>query len=138
MDLTKTVVWLLLTLVLGVVLFLTLPDLELGVEVVGPSEEQWRLLEGLASIYVCVALYCAVAGELTGNVSQVDRLWSVIPAVYALYAAHFTAASSARVNLMAALVCVWAVRLTYNFGRRGGYSSWLPWRGEEDYRWEVP
>jgi len=28
------------------------------------------------------------------------------------------------------------VRLTYNFGRKGGY-SWKFWDGEEDYRWEI-
>ena len=37
---------------------------------------------------------------------------------------------------MAFLVSIWAVRLTYNFARRGGY-SWKIWTGEEDYRWAI-
>tara|TARA_B110001450_G_C17466537_1_gene418443 strand:- start:122 stop:781 length:660 start_codon:yes stop_codon:yes gene_type:complete len=37
---------------------------------------------------------------------------------------------------MAFLVSIWAVRLTYNFARRGGY-SWKIWTGEEDYRWSI-
>ena len=38
--------------------------------------------------------------------------------------------------LMSCLVTVWAIRLTFNFARRGGY-SWKFWAGEEDYRWEI-
>ena len=38
--------------------------------------------------------------------------------------------------LMAVLVSVWGLRLTYNFSRRGGYSIRF-WTGEEDYRWAV-
>jgi steroid 5-alpha reductase family enzyme len=37
---------------------------------------------------------------------------------------------------MAVLVTIWGIRLTINFGRRGGY-GWPIWRGEEDYRWGV-
>ncbi|MBP6625074.1 MAG: DUF1295 domain-containing protein, partial [Chitinophagaceae bacterium] len=33
-------------------------------------------------------------------------------------------------------VTLWGIRLTYNFSRRGGY-HWIPWKGHEDYRWEV-
>jgi steroid 5-alpha reductase family enzyme len=38
--------------------------------------------------------------------------------------------------MMAILVTIWAARLTYNFGRRGGYSLKF-WEGEEDYRWSI-
>ena len=41
-----------------------------------------------------------------------------------------------RIVLMAVLVTLWGLRLTYNFARRGGY-SWKFWSGEEDYRWSV-
>jgi steroid 5-alpha reductase family enzyme len=41
-----------------------------------------------------------------------------------------------RIVLMALLVSVWGLRLTYNFSRRGGYSIRF-WTGEEDYRWAV-
>lgn len=38
--------------------------------------------------------------------------------------------------LMAILVTLWGIRLSFNFGRRGGY-RWKFWEGEEDYRWAV-
>ena len=36
--------------------------------------------------------------------------------------------------MMAVLVTLWGLRLTYNFARRGGFSIYF-WKGEEDYRW---
>ena len=74
---------------------------------------------------------------LSGNFSQVDKLWSVTPVIYAGITAYMTGFANARVNLMAFLVFVWGVRLTLNFARRGGYPlTWKIWQGEEDYRWE--
>ncbi len=91
----------------------------------------------LTAIYamVGVALTCFIVSELTHNCSQVDKLWSIVPIFYVwffAYSAHF----NTRLVLMAILVTLWGVRLTYNFGRRGGYNI-VPWRGEEDYRWSV-
>jgi steroid 5-alpha reductase family enzyme len=78
----------------------------------------------------------------TGNCSQVDRVWSILPIFYAwhfvikgenvtslfdLFNREFT-----RADVMALLVTVWGLRLTYNYWRKGGYK-----RGHEDYRWEV-
>jgi len=82
---------------------------------------------------VGVTVACFVVGQLTNNVSQVDKLWSIIPVVYSWIA---TARSSfdGRMVLMSVLATVWGVRLTYNFSRMGGY-SWRFWSGEEDYRW---
>ncbi len=99
------------------------------------NTEQSAVLSNLLTIYLAVALSCFVVGELTQNVSQVDKLWSIIPIVYVWCVA---AASSydARLTLMAIVVTIWGVRLTFNFARRGGY-SWIPWSGEEDYRWAV-
>jgi hypothetical protein len=37
---------------------------------------------------------------------------------------------------MAVLVSIWAIALTYNFGRRGGY-SWDFWEEIEDYPWAI-
>jgi steroid 5-alpha reductase family enzyme len=54
-----------------------------------------------------------------------------LPAIYLIIFAahrHFT---SARLDVMAILVTLWAVRLTHNFARKGGYN------GVEDYRWRV-
>jgi len=93
---------------------------------------------GSAALDICLQT-CAIftilvfiIGELTGNLSQVDKLWSVLPVLYVWEVALL--ANSGRLLLMSAVISVWGIRLTYNFGRRGGY-SWPPWRGEEDYRW---
>lgn len=88
-------------------------------------------------IYGCigVALLCFTLSQLTGNCSQVDKIWSIVPLGYAWYIA-FAGGWSARLILMATLVSVWGIRLTYNFSRRGAY-SWKFWSGEEDYRWAI-
>ena len=99
------------------------------------SDAQWALLTDLFWIWGGFTAYTIIAGELTGNCSQVDRLWSIVPIVYTGYAAYFTGWDT-RATLMAGLVALWGARLTFNFARRGGY-HWLPWKGEEDYRWEV-
>ena len=69
---------------------------------------------------------------ITRECSWVDRLWSISPPVYCLLVAAAADFDSARLNLMAALVTLWGVRLTFNFARKGGY-----WKGGEDYRWPV-
>ena len=99
------------------------------------TDAQWSLLTDVFWIWAGFTAYTIVAGELTGNCSQVDRLWSIVPIVYTGYAAYATG-WDARATLMAVLVAIWGARLTFNFARRGGY-HWLPWKGEEDYRWEV-
>lgn len=96
---------------------------------------QAHLMYGGAIIAVSIALLAFVTSEVTGNYSQVDKLWSLVPPVLAWY---FAGASSwdARLVLMALLVTAWGARLTFNFWRRGGY-AWPPWNGVEDYRWGV-
>jgi steroid 5-alpha reductase family enzyme len=79
------------------------------------------------------AVLCFVLGEITGNVSQVDKLWSIVPVVYSWIVAG-RADFPARAVLMAVLATVWGVRLTYNVSRHDGY-SWRFWSGVEDYRW---
>lgn len=96
--------------------------------------QQTMLHTGLYMM-LAVAAYCFIVGELTGNNSQVDKLWSIIPIVYAGYFAY-ASEWEPRVTLMAVLVAIWGIRLTYNFSRRGAY-SWKFWSGEEDYRWEL-
>jgi steroid 5-alpha reductase family enzyme len=94
---------------------------------------QQATLHTLLTIYLTTAAVCFVVSELTRNCSQVDKLWSIMPVVYVwyvAYAGHF----DTRLVLMAVVVTAWGARLTYNFARRGGY-SWIPWAGEEDYRW---
>jgi steroid 5-alpha reductase family enzyme len=77
---------------------------------------------------------CALAWTAslaTGDTSWVDRMWSIVPVVYLWVFAGAAHLRDARLDVMAALVTLWGVRLTYNFARKGGY------RGVEDYRWEV-
>jgi steroid 5-alpha reductase family enzyme len=99
------------------------------------APEHWAVLSTLFKIMFGVAITCFVVSELTSNYSQVDKIWSIIPIVY-VWAVAVESGFSQRLVLMAVMVTIWAVRLTFNFGRRGGY-HWIPWKGEEDYRWSV-
>jgi steroid 5-alpha reductase family enzyme len=100
-----------------------------------PNQIQWQLIKSTAALVGIVVAYCFIVGQLTGNNSQVDKLWSVVPVVYTWYmTAH--GGWKDRMVLMSVLVSLWGIRLTYNFARRGAY-SWKFWAGEEDYRWEI-
>lgn len=80
-----------------------------------------------------VALACWLTTLVTNNYSQIDRLWSILPAVYSwgfVYTSLRYNQNSERAILMSALITMWGVRLTYNYWRKGGYR-----KGEEDYRW---
>jgi len=81
-----------------------------------------------------IVIVTFLISEITRNYSQVDKLWSLMPIVYS----WITVASSPspRLYIMAILVILWGLRLSYNFSRKGGYSI-IPWKGEEDYRWKV-
>ena len=85
-----------------------------------------------SALWLCAgfAISCWALSVLTREYSWVDRVWSIAPAFYALHFAAFVGFDSPRLNLMAALVLFWGVRLTYNFARKGGYQP-----GGEDYRW---
>ena len=97
------------------------------------TDAQWSLVRTDTWVMIVIAALCFVVGELTGNVSQVDKLWSIVPVGYA-WIATVQAGFDGRMVLMAALATVWGARLTYNFSRHGGY-SWRFWSGAEDYRW---
>jgi len=90
-------------------------------------------------VFRYVALACVVFASgswlvslITGNYSQVDRLWSILPPIYAIGFAAATRFSDLRLDAIAVLVALWGARLTYNFARKGGYTA-----GHEDYRWPV-
>lgn len=85
-------------------------------------------------LMVTVAFVCFIVSEVTRNYSQVDKLWSLMPIGYSWIT--FSAYPSTRILIMALLVTLWGLRLSYNFYRKGGYSI-IPWRGTEDYRWKV-
>ena len=93
-----------------------------------------NLVSNWVIIMVLVALACFIVSEITRNYSQVDKLWSLMPIVYSWVTV--SSFPSARLSLMATLVTIWGLRLSYNFGRKGGY-SFIPWEGTEDYRWQV-
>jgi len=96
---------------------------------------EWMALQTLLIIAGIAIAYSFVVGELSGNNSQVDKIWSLLPIVYAWVVAD-AAGFTPRLVLMSLLVTIWGVRLTYNFSRHGAY-SWKFWTGKEDYRWEV-
>ena len=69
-------------------------------------------------------------GLLTNDYSWTDRLWSTMPVVFAwIYALHGGVTLPSLVATI--LVTLWGARLTFNFARRGGYTS------SEDYRWQI-
>ncbi len=97
------------------------------------TDAQWSLVQGDAWVMAVIAALCFVIGELTGNVSQVDKLWSIVPVLYS-WIVTVRAGFDGRMVLMSVLATAWGARLTYNFSRHGGY-SWRFWSGAEDYRW---
>ncbi|KAI0709914.1 DUF1295-domain-containing protein [Earliella scabrosa] len=101
------------------------------------------------------SLAAFVLGVVTGNVSQVDRVWTFLPTIYAAYYAllplwptksplplfpyvpevvhpEIVRTYSPRALLMFALVFIWMSRLTYNTWRRGLFNL-----KDEDYRWAI-
>ena len=112
-------------LIIGAILF---TDLNL-------SQLQMTIYLRLISIMLLVAIVCFVVSELSRNYSQVDKLWSIIPLLYMIVIVS-ACTPNARIILMTVLVFLWGARLSYNFGRKGGYSI-IPWKGTEDYRWKI-
>jgi steroid 5-alpha reductase family enzyme len=88
----------------------------------------------LFTVMLATALICFMVSELTRNYSQVDKLWSLMPLVYSIIT--LVSFPGTRVWIMATLVTTWGLRLSYNFSRKGGYNI-IPWKGEEDYRWQI-
>ncbi len=102
-----------------------------------PSLSKLQLDTLLILVIICggSALYCFVVGELARNNSQMDKLWSILPIAYTwVIAAKGNFAP--RLSIIAVLVTLWGIRLTFNFARKGAYSIKF-WSGEEDYRWQV-
>ena len=82
-----------------------------------------------------LAAFCAltwILSLITNDTSWVDRIWSIVPAIYVWVFAAGAALANPILNVMAVLVTLWAARLTFNFARKGGYAP-----GGEDYRWDV-
>ena len=100
----------------------------------GYGAEFQNLVTLWMTLLLIVAALCFIVSEITHNYSQVDKLWSLLPPAYAWITV--AAFPTARTVIMAVLVTLWGLRLSYNFHRKGGYNI-IPWRGEEDYRWKI-
>jgi steroid 5-alpha reductase family enzyme len=87
-------------------------------------------LAAAVTLLGAATLLCWLLQVTTGNYSWVDRLWSVMPPLYAWIFALGGGEPEPRLVLMAVLVTAWGARLTFNFARKGGYTP-----TEEDYRW---
>jgi len=96
-------------------------------------------------VYFCLfnILWTYLASILTGNCSQVDRVWTFLPTLYTTWFTFFPTFDSSplsyrlngvspRAYLVWVLQVLWTIRLTYNAWRRGMFAL-----NEEDYRWEV-
>ena len=94
---------------------------------------QRKTLNILLIICVSSATYCFIAGEISRNNSQMDKLWSVLPIAYVWVVAAM-GGFKWRLIIIAVIVTLWGARLTYNFAKKGAYSLKF-WSGEEDYRW---
>lgn len=95
----------------------------------------WILLQQLFWMCGASVATCFVVGEITHNNSQVDKLWSLLPILYVWWIAA-AGEFHLRLCIMAILVTLWGLRLSYNFALKGAYRLRF-WEGEEDYRWKV-
>ena len=94
---------------------------------------QRKTLNILGIICASSIAYCFIVGEISRNNSQMDKLWSVLPIAYVWVVAAL-GGFKWRLIIIAVIVTLWGVRLTYNFAKKGAYSIKF-WSGEEDYRW---
>lgn len=88
----------------------------------------------LGSVVICAIVWtvCWLLSIITGNYSQVDRLWSVLPFAYSWWFTlfgSFIEVANPRLLLISILTTSWGLRLSYNFYRKGGYNP-----KDEDYR----
>jgi len=123
----KTVLALLVTIIVIPILAFTMDE--------PLTTSQNGILINLLIVYLVATVLCFLVSTISGNYSQVDKLWSLIPLAY-VWMVAVESGFEPRLVLMALLVSAWGLRLSYNFSRRGGY-SWKFWTGTEDYRWAV-
>ena len=99
------------------------------------SSERMDILLVLLIVCGIAALYCFVVGEITGNTSQMDKLWSVLPIAYTWIIAGM-GSMNWRCVVIAIITTLWGIRLTMNFARKGAYSCKF-WSGVEDFWWAI-
>ena len=99
------------------------------------SDVQKDTLITLLIICAASATYCFIVGEISRNNSQMDKLWSILPIAYTWVVAAKDG-FGIRTLIIAIIVSLWGIRLTFNFARKGAYHLKF-WEGEEDYRWPI-
>lgn len=99
------------------------------------TPQRLNILLVLGIICAVSFLYCFIVGEITGNNSQMDKLWSITPIIY-VWVIAFMGGLNLRIILISVIITLWGVRLTYNFAKKGAYKLKF-WEGEEDYRWRI-
>ena len=99
------------------------------------TTNQIATLKMLGIVCVVSILFCFIVGEITRNNSQMDKLWSILPVAYCWIMAGF-GGFKLRLIIIALIVTLWGIRLTFNFARKGAYKLKF-WEGEEDYRWKI-
>lgn len=122
------------TAVLLIFTLLVVPAIAFNIDV-PPTDIQKPIIKSLVIIYVFASLFCFLISTISKNYSQVDKLWSVLPILY-VWVVYINSQSDPRILVMAILVTLWGLRLSFNFARKGGY-HWRFWEGEEDYRWAI-
>lgn len=122
-------------IIITVLITLTLAILGFVLGGVELSELQSETMTILVVITAISMVFCFIVGELTRNNSQMDKLWSILPIVYA-WIIVVKSGMNVRLVVIAILITLWGIRLTYNFAKKGAYSIKF-WSGEEDYRWVV-
>ena len=101
------------------------------------SDPWGRML--VSTVVLCTLLWLVSVVNQTeaggSDPSIVDRLWSILPIVYAWHmffsAENANLTTNPRLCVMVVLISAWGMRLTYNFYIKGGFT------GGEDYRWEL-
>ena len=120
---------------ISVILILTLATFGFVLSDYSMTDNQLWTLFILGCITLGAILYCFIVGEIANNFSQMDKLWSILPIIYA-WVVTIRSGFKLRMIMMAAIITLWGIRLTINFARKGAYSIKF-WTGEEDYRWAV-
>ncbi len=79
------------------------------------------------SLLLCSILLCYYYGCKYRNYSTVDRLWSILPAVYSLLFLIVDQNHETDWKLIVTVVGIvaWGFRLSFNFYRKGGYQFFI-------------
>ena len=124
-----------LPMIIGGLVIITLIVLSTVFNNFNLDEVQLKTLKIISIVCFVSVMYCFIVGELSRNNSQMDKLWSVLPIIYALIIL-IMGKFKLRLVLYSIVVLIWGVRLTINFAKKGAYKLKF-WEGEEDYRWKI-